>query len=72
MEFLYSGIGIVLGVGVVSIYVKKVLKVLEEIVDTLSAVQSMLADGQVTKDEIANVVKEAKEVVGAIKDFGKK
>lgn len=72
MELIYSGIGVVLGIGVVSIYVTKLLTLLKEVAEVLTSVQSMLEDGQVTKEEVAKVVEESKDVVEAVKSFGKK
>lgn len=52
-------------------YLDGVSNLLVEIKEVLSAVQSAIQDGQITKDEIATIVKEAKDVVAAAKKIAK-
>jgi len=49
-----------------------VLAVLTEVRELLGAVLSALQDSKLTTDEIATIVKEAKDVLAAAKKIGKK
>lgn len=64
---ILSGAGIVMGVGVVWLRVDKVLKALKEVTDVLTAVTEALADKDLSKEELAKIAKESKEVLIAIK-----
>jgi len=72
MEFLYSGIGIALGITVISIYVNKLRTLLVQAAELLIAVDKMLEDGKVSTEEVAKIVLESKDVWNAVKAFGKK
>jgi len=56
----------VLGIGVVSLWAGKIMRVLAEVKDVLVAIVDAGTDGTVTSDEIALIIKEAKDVPAAI------
>ena len=68
---IYSAASLVLGIGVVSFYVAKLTNLLKQVADVLIAVQTALEDNAVSKVEVDLIVKEAKEVVDAVKAFKK-
>ena len=69
---VYSVISMVLGIGIVSVYVGKLVNLLKQVADVFSTIQVALEDNTVTKKEVELIVKESKEVVDAVKAFGKK
>ncbi|MCK9555024.1 hypothetical protein M0R36_04305 [bacterium] len=62
-QLLTAGVGI----GAVWFILAKALKVLKEISELLNAVLVAFADKKLTKDEIAVIVKEAKDIPLAVK-----
>ena len=72
MSYILSAIPIVLGIGVVAKYVGKLKTLLSEVAGLLTKVNEVLADNAVSNDEIAEVIKEAKDIVTAVLAFGKK
>jgi len=60
-----------MGFGIVSIYAKKLMNLLKEVSELIGTVSTMLDDSKVTKEEIDAIVKEAKDIVEAVKAFGK-
>ena len=69
LNLIYSAIPYVLGISVIAGFLTLVLNLLKEVSDVLVAVVNALEDKQLTKEEVANIVKEAKEVVEAAKKF---
>jgi hypothetical protein len=51
---------------------QNVLALLAEVRELLGAVLSALQDSKLTTDEVATIVKEAKDVLAAAKEIGKK
>ena len=72
MEFLLSLVPIIAGVGIIGMYIGKIRSLLKEIAEVLVSVDEMMADNQVTKEELAKVKKEAIDVWTAVKAFAKK
>lgn len=64
--------GLLLGIGVVGFYGSKVLVVLKETVELLQVTIDKFADSELTKDELKEIIKEAKDVVEAVRDVTKK
>jgi hypothetical protein len=60
-----------LGFSVVSVYAAKLMNLLKEVSGLIGTISVMLDDNKVTKEEIDAVVKEAKDIVNAVKAFGK-
>ena len=69
---LAYGVPALLGIGVVAAIVSKARVLLVEIAEVLVEVDKALADGAVSKDEIAQIVNEAQDVWEAVKKFGQK
>jgi uncharacterized protein YoxC len=66
------GVPFLLGFVPVAFYAGKIFNLLKEVSQLLMKVSSLLDDKQVTKEEISDVVKEAKDIMIAIKAFAKK
>ena len=64
LDTLFNGI---LGLSVVWAIVAKGLPALKEISELLAVVVAALADKKITKDEMENIIKQAKDIPGAIK-----
>ena len=62
----------VLAIGVVSTIVAKVVKFVKEIADVLLTVVDALEDNAVSKEEVAKIIEESKDVVVAVKEIFKK
>ena len=76
MDWLLNNIGLISGfalsISVVAFYGGKILAVLKETAELLQVTVSAFADSKLTKEEVTSIIKEAKEVVAAIKDITKK
>lgn len=68
---ILSGVGIALGVSAVSVIVTNLRKLLREVAEVLIAIDDMLEDGNISKEEIKSIKKEAMDVWLAVKDFKK-
>lgn len=69
MSLVLSFVPYVLGIGVVGSAVVVFINFLKEVSDVLISVVNALEDSSISKEEVANIVKEAKEVVEAAKKF---
>jgi len=72
MEWLGIIITGVLGIGVVSVWAKKIINVLSEVKDLLVAVVDASTDGTITTEEIQRIIKEAKDIPAAISNLLKR
>ena len=61
----------VLGIGVVSAIVVKVRGLFVEIAEVLVEVDAALSDGSISKEEIAKIIEQSKDVWEAVKKFKK-
>lgn len=59
--------GFIIGIAVVTPIVLKLKGILREVGELLTELADALEDGKITKDEIADVVQEAKDVLGLFK-----
>lgn len=64
--------GLLLSIGVITFYGGRILTVLKETAELLQVLISAFADSKLTKEEVNAIIKEAKEVVAAVKDVAKK
>ena len=71
MEYVYTVISFVLGIGVVMPYVIKLQDLLKEVSELIVKVKDAPDDG-ITASDIAEIKEEAVDVWEAIKAFGKK
>ena len=67
MGIIATGLSVALGVTMVWNKVDKVLNALRELAEVLTAITAALADKEVTKEELANIKKEALEALAAFK-----
>jgi len=58
-----------LGFVPVAFYATRLFNVLKEVAGLIGTISIMLDDGKVTKEEIDAVVKEAKDIIEAVKAF---
>ncbi len=76
MDWLLDNIslisGFILSIGIIAFYGNKILAVLKETAELLQVTANAFANAKLTKEEIAAIIKEAKEVVAAIKAVTKK
>ena len=72
MGIILGAVPYILGIGVVGAVVLKVMNFVKEVAQVLLAVADALEDNTVTKEEIAKIVAESKEVVAAAKAIFKK
>ncbi len=72
MDIVYSLIPMVLVIPVVLKYFNKARNLVTQIAEVLVAVDKMLEDNKVTKEEIVKIKNESIDVWDAIKAFGKK
>ena len=72
LDLALSALPYVLGVSIIGTFVVKVLNFVKELSDVLVSVVNALEDKALTKEEIAKIVQEAKEIVDAAKAFAKK
>ena len=71
MDYVYTAISFVLGIGVVIPYVVKLQNLLKEVVELIAKVKDAPDDG-ISAADITEIKKEAIDVWVAIKAFGKK
>ncbi len=75
MEFSFELIAWLLTAGlaiVAAVFKVKYRNVLKELFDVFKALEHALEDDKITKEELQNIVKEAKEAMEAIKGLVKK
>ena len=72
MDLVFSLIPMVLVIPVVLVYFNKSRDLVKQIAEVLVAVDEMLDDNKVTKEEIIKIKNESVDVWNAIKAFGKK
>lgn len=72
MDLVFQLIPIVASISVVAVYIKKIRTLIVEVSDVLHAVDSMMDDNRITKEEITKIKNESIDVWNAIKAFKKK
>jgi len=72
LDLVLAALPYVLGVSIIGTFVVKVLNFVKELSDVLVSVVNALEDKALTKEEIAKIAQEAKEIVDAAKAFAKK
>ena len=72
IDIVLAAVPYILGISVVWVFAAKVINFIKELSDVLVTIVNALEDKNITKEEIAKIVAEAKEIVEAAKAFAKK
>ena len=72
IDIVLAAVPYILGISVVWVFAAKVINFIKELSDVLVTIVNALEDKNITKEEIAKIAAEAKEVVEAAKAFAKK
>ncbi len=64
-------LGVLLGVGVIWKYVSKIIVILLEVKELLDVLLAALSDKKLTKEEVDQIVKEARDIPEALKNIFK-
>jgi len=67
LPLLLQLLPIALGVGIVSLYFSRLMKVITELRDLMTVILAAFADGIITPEETQKIIKESKDIVTAAK-----